>query len=165
MKLATSEDITTMDRVKIQAQVLLPLARALREEIGEARTREVMRAAIEEASRENVRDQAEQLAGSPLEKFQVMMNHSAVDNGPQLELDVQEMKPERVRFDVKRCRYAELFQSLGEPEIGAMLLCDGDAYVAEVGGPAVEFSRSQTLMQGASHCDFCYRINPSAAQT
>jgi hypothetical protein len=42
-----------------------------------------------------------------------------------------------------------------------MLLCDGDAYVAEVGGPAVEFSRSQTLMQGASHCDFCYRIDPS----
>jgi hypothetical protein len=56
-----------------------------------------------------------------------------------------------------------------------MLLCDGDAYVAEVAGPAVEFSRSQTLMQGASpavefsrsqtlmqgasRCDFCYRID------
>jgi hypothetical protein len=36
-----------------------------------------------------------------------------------------------------------------------MLLCDGDAYVAEVAGPAVEFSRSQTLMQGASR----YRID------
>jgi hypothetical protein len=161
MKLSTREDITTMDRVKIQARVLLPLARALREEIGDERTRELMRAAIEEASRESVRDEAEQLTGSPLEKFQAMMNHSARDNGPQLELDVREMKPERVQFDVKRCKYAELFQSLGETEIGAMLLCDGDAYVAEVGGPAVEFSRSQTLMQGASHCDFCYRISAS----
>jgi methionine synthase II (cobalamin-independent) len=161
MKLATSEDITTSDRVKIQARVLLPLARALREEIGEERTRELMRAAIEEALRQSTREEAGQLEGSPLEKFQAMMNHSAKDNGPQLELEMHEMNPERVRFDVVRCRYAELFQSLGETELGAMLLCDGDAYVAEVGGPAVEFSRSHTLMQGASHCDFCYRIDPS----
>ena len=158
MKLTASEDISTMDMVKIQAQVLLPLARALREGIGEQRTRELLRAAIEEASRERIRDQAEQLEGSSLEKFQAMMDRSARDNGPQLEMEVREMTPELLRFDVKSCKYAELFQALGETEIGAMLLCDGDAYVAEIAGPAVEFSRSQTLMQGASHCDFCYRI-------
>jgi len=159
MKLAISEDITVMDSVKIQAQVLLPLARALREEIGEERTRELLRAAIEEASRERIRGEAEQLEGSPLEKFQAMMNRSASVNGPQLELEVHEMKPELLQFDVKRCNYAELFQALGETEIGAMLLCDGDTYVAEVGGPAVEFSRGETLMQGGSRCDFCYRID------
>ena len=159
MKLTASEDISTMDEVKIQAQVLLPLARALREEIGEQRTRELLSAAIEEASRERIRDQTEQLEGSPLEKFQAMMGRSARVNGPQLELEVREMTPELMQFDVKSCKYAELFQALGETEIGAMLLCDGDAYVAEVAGPAVEFSRSQTLMQGASLCDFCYRID------
>ena len=159
MKLATSEDIPTMDYVKVQAQVLLPLARALREEIGEERTRELLHAAIEEASRERIRDQAEQLEGSPLEKFQAMMSRSARVNGPQLELEVREMKPELIQFDVKRCKYAEFFQALGETEIGAMLLCDGDAYMAEVAGAAVEFSRSQTLMQGGSRCDFCYRID------
>jgi hypothetical protein len=159
MRLTTSEDISTMDQVVIQAQVLLPLARALREEIGEPRTRELLSVAIEEASRARIRDQAEQLEGSPLEKFQAMMDRSARVNGPQLELEVHEMKPELLQFDVKSCKYAELFQALGETEIGAMLLCAGDAYVAEVGGPAVEFSRSQTLMQGASHCDFCYRID------
>jgi hypothetical protein len=161
MRLGISEDISTMDQVKIQAQILLPLARALRQEIGEGRTRELLRAAIEEAFRERIRDEAEQLEGSPLEKFQAMMGRSARVNGPQLELEVREMKPERMEFDVKRCRYAELFQSLGETEIGAMLLCAGDAYLAEVAGPAVEFTRSQTLMQGGSHCDFCYRIQRS----
>ncbi len=159
MKLATSEDIGTMDYVKIQAQVLLPLARALREEIGEERTRELLRAAIEEASRERIRDQAEQLEGTPLEKFQAMMNRSARVNGPQLEMEIREMNPELMQFDVKGCKYAELFQALGETELGKMLLCDGDAYVAEVGGSEIEFSRSQTLMQGGSHCDFCYRID------
>ncbi len=159
MKLAASEDISTMDHVKIQAQVLLPLARALREEIGEQRTRELLRAALEEASRERIRDLAEGFEGTPLEKFEAMMSRSAAVNGPQLEFEVREMKPELMQFDVKRCKYAELFQALGESELGAMLLCDGDAYVAEIAGPAVEFSRSQTLMQGGSHCDFCYRID------
>ena len=159
MKLTASEDITTMDVVKIQAQVLLPLARALRKEIGEQRTRELLRAAIEEASRERIRDQAGQLEGSPLEKFQAMMGRSAEVNGPQIEMEFRETTPELLQFDVKSCKYAELFQALGETEIGAMLLCDSDAYVAEVAGPAVQFSRSQTLMQGASHCDFCYRVD------
>jgi hypothetical protein len=159
MKLAASEDISTMDLAKIQAQVLLPLARVLREEIGKERTRELLRAAIEEASRERIRDQVEPLEGSPLEKFQALMRRSARVNGPQLEMEVRALKPELLQFDVKRCEYAELFRSLGETEIGAMLLCDGDAYVAEVAGGAVEFSRTQTLMQGGSHCDFCYRID------
>ncbi len=163
MRLATSEDITTMDYVKIQAQVLLPLARALRKEIGEQRTRELLQAAIEEASRERIRDQAAQFEGSPLEKFEAMMNRSAAVNGPQLELEVHELNPELMQFDVKGCKYAELFQELGETEVGAMLLCDGDAYVAEVGGPAVEFSRSQTLMEGGSQCKFCYRVDRSSS--
>ncbi|MCP4006825.1 MAG: L-2-amino-thiazoline-4-carboxylic acid hydrolase [bacterium] len=159
MELATSADITTMDYVKIQAQVLLPLARALREEIGEERTRELLQAAIEEVSRARIRDQAEQLGGSPLERFRSMMSRSASVNGPQLEMEFREVGPESMQFDVKRCKYAELFQALGETEIGTMLLCDGDAYVAEIGGAAVEFQRSQTIMEGGSHCDFCYRIN------
>jgi len=157
--LRPDDDISTMDRVRIQAQVLLPLARALRREIGEQRAREILRGAIEEASRERTRDEADQLEGSPLEKFQAMMQRAARVNGPQLEMEMRALQPDLLQFDVKRCKYAELFQALGETEIGAMLLCDGDAYLAEIAGSAVEFSRSQTLMQGASHCDFCYRIN------
>lgn len=41
-----------------------------------------------------------------------------------------------------------------------MNLATRDAYMAEVAGPAVEFSRGQTIMEGGSRCDFCYRIDP-----
>ena len=162
MDLTPSDSVSTMDRVKIQAQVLLPLARRLREELGRERSDALLRGAIEEALREQIRQRAAKLEGSPLEKFRALMGDSARDNGPQLELEMHEMTPEVVRFDIKGCRYAELFQALGETGLGKMLLCDGDAYMAEVGGEAVQFSRSQTRMEGASHCDFCYRLRPES---
>ena len=160
MELRTSAEISTMDLAKIQAQILIPLARALRKEIGDARAREILRDAIAEAHRERIRDEAARLDGTPLEKFRTMMNRAAASNGPQLDFEVLEMDQETVRFNVNGCRYAELFRALGEPELGAMLLCDGDDYVAEVAGESVEFTRTQTLMRGGSHFDFCYRIRP-----
>jgi hypothetical protein len=61
-------------------------------------------------------------------------------------------------YNVTRCRYAEFFKALGEPELGEILLCDFDYYIAEVGAPAVEFTRTQTIMKGAACCDFRYRF-------
>jgi hypothetical protein len=161
MKLSISEGISGMDRAKLRAEVLLPLARALRGEIGEARTREVLRGALEEAAREQIGAEIDQLEGTPREKFEAVMRRSGEVNGPQLELEMLEVGPEIMRFNVTGCRYAELFKELGETEIGAMLLCDSDFYVAEAFASEVEFSRSQTIMQGATHCDFCYRIRHS----
>ncbi len=77
-----SEEISVMDRAKAQAEVLLPLARVLRREIGEERTREIMRGAIHEAIRGRVRAQAEKLPGTPREKFDALMQNSANSNGP-----------------------------------------------------------------------------------
>ena len=158
MELTTGADISVMDRGKIQAQVLLPLVRALREEIGEERTNEILRRALDEAARERIRDEAQQLEGTPLEKFETMMRRAGADNAPKLEMEMLEATPQTLRFNVHSCKYAELFTALGEPELGAMLHCAADFPMAEVGGAAVEFTRSQTLMQGETHCDFCYRI-------
>ena len=164
MDLTIPDSVSTMDRVKIEAGMLIPLARILREQIGQERTREILATAIAEARREQVGRRADALPGSPLEKFQAVMARSAQDNGPQLDIEMHEMRPDAMRFDVTGCRYAELFTALGESEIGALLLCNTDDYVAEVGGDAVEFTRSQTIMQGASHCDFCYRIRSGGSK-
>ena len=158
MELTTSADISVMDRGKIQAQVLLHLVRALREEIGEERTNEILRRALDEAARGRIQAEAQQLEGTPLEKFEAMMRRSGAANAAQLEMEMLEATPETLRFNVHSCKYAEFFKALGEPELGAMLHCAEDFPMAEVGGPDVLFTRSQTVMQGDTHCDFCYRI-------
>ena len=48
-------------------------------------------------------------------------------------------------------------EELGEPELGFLLVCSADFDIVEE-LPNVELSRSQTIMQGASHCDFRYRF-------
>ena len=56
-----------------------------------------------------------------------------------------------------RCRYAEFYKELGEPELGFLLVCGADFTTAEGFGPDIKLTRTQTIMQGASHCDFRYK--------
>ena len=60
-------------------------------------------------------------------------------------------------------RYLNVFaQELGLPELGALFHCSRDFAMAE-GFGGVRLERTQTLMQGASHCDF--RFTASAPST
>jgi L-2-amino-thiazoline-4-carboxylic acid hydrolase-like protein len=55
------------------------------------------------------------------------------------------------------CRYAQLYKELGEPELGFLLVCSADFRMAEGFDPDIKLTRTQTIMQGASHCDFRYK--------
>ena len=74
-----------------------------------------------------------------------------------LDYEVIEQSQDTFAFDVKRCRYAEFYKELGEPELGFLLVCSADFDTAEGFGGDVKLTRTQTIMQGAPHCDFRYR--------
>ena len=59
-------------------------------------------------------------------------------------------------FDVIRCRYAEMYREMGLAEIGPLLSCQRDGSFCEGYDPRIKLTRTQTIMQGASHCDFRY---------
>jgi hypothetical protein len=42
---------------------------------------------------------------------------------------------EALEFDVTRCRFAEFFRTLGEPELGALLICETDFDIAAAAAP------------------------------
>jgi hypothetical protein len=52
---------------------------------------------------------------------------------------------------------AALQGELGEPDHGFLLVCNSDFPFAEGLGRDIKLTRTQTLMQGASHCDFRYK--------
>ena len=68
-----------------------------------------------------------------------------------------EQSEDAFAFDVTRCRYAEFYKELGEPELGFLLVCTADFATAEGFGGDIKLTRTQTIMQGAPHCDFSYR--------
>jgi L-2-amino-thiazoline-4-carboxylic acid hydrolase len=63
-----------------------------------------------------------------------------------------------LEFDITHCRFAEFFRVLGEPELGALLICETDFDIAAAGGGEVPLTRDQTIMQGAPSCTFRYKF-------
>ena len=65
--------------------------------------------------------------------------------------------PEACEINVTRCRYAEFYTKIGAPELGFLLVCSADFTMAEGYSAGLQLTRTQTIMQGAGHCDFRYR--------
>ena len=58
------------------------------------------------------------------------------------------------------CRFAAFFHAIGEPELGALLVCATDVDITMPSGGAVTLERAQTIMQGAPSCTFRYTFAP-----
>jgi hypothetical protein len=84
--------------------------------------------------------------------------------GGALELDILEQTPERLSFNVTRCRYAEMYRALGLADLGSSLSCCRDFALVEGFSPEITLQRTQTIMEGAEHCDFRFRSGPPESE-
>ncbi len=75
-----------------------------------------------------------------------------------------ELSEESFAFDVTRCRYAEMYRSLGMEDLGATLSCNRDGALIEGFNPNVEFTRTQTIMGGADRCDFRFSLRETPVE-
>jgi hypothetical protein len=159
MEIEVNPNISVLDQVKMQVQVLIPVLEALRAELGKERADRLVTSALREWLREGFQRLGARIPGSPKDKFDALwaMGVSRIQEND-LEIVTLKQEPGAQEFNVTRCRYAEFFRQLGEPELGAVLLCETDFQVAEVGSPEVELVRTQTIMEGASCCDFRIHI-------
>jgi hypothetical protein len=73
-----------------------------------------------------------------------------------LEIEILELNEEHYDFNVTRCRYAEMYRSLGLGELGAVLSCNRDYSLVEGFNPEIKLERAQTIMKGAPCCTFRY---------
>jgi len=158
---STRTDIPLVDRVRIQAEVLVPLMHELRTELGEQRTNDLLRRTLSPMFREVGRRYFETAGHQPIEAMQAQAADSAA--GDAVAFD---MRPngEVMEADVTRCQYAQFFQELGEPELGFLFVCSSDFGIfGEIEG--VEMTRTQTIMQGATHCDFRFRLTAKPTES
>jgi len=147
--------IGVLKRRAIEARILAPVVRAMAAEFGEAPVHEVLRRAIVEIAKAQGAELAEGCDGNSMEQFAGTLGHWRADGA--LEMDILEQNGERLSYNVTRCRYAEMYRDLGIPELGVILSCGRDAALIEGFNPMVQLTRTQTILGGASHCDFRYR--------
>jgi predicted ArsR family transcriptional regulator len=152
--------ISLLDKTRIQAQVLLPVLRALRAELGKDQADAIVRQALREWSRELFAAVGKSIEGSPKRKWVTLQGAFNEVSAPEVEFETLRRDKEALELDVTRCRFAEFFRALGEPELGALLVCEADVDIAAAGAGEVSFERAQTLMQGAPSCTFRYKFAP-----
>lgn len=147
--------IPLLQQREIEAGVIAPLCRAFAAEVGEARAREILTGVIRELARQAGCAAAEAVGGNDLPHLRQAVERWRA--GGALELTVLRDDSGALEFDVTRCRYAEMYHRLGLEDLGPILSCGRDGAMIEGFNPSVEFRRTQTLMEGATHCDFRYR--------
>lgn len=99
--------------------------------------------------------------GPSLANFEAILAHWTAEDA--LVIEVRHRASDRLDFDVVRCRYAETYRAMGLAELGAVLSCNRDGAFCEGYHPGMKLTRTQTIMGGASHCDFRYRMEPSGS--
>jgi len=147
-------NITHLERRWIEAGVLIPMLQAFQRAVGKERANEIAREVIAELARQD----GERWAQHYGDDLPAMQKVSGVwSAGGSLEIEPLEQSPGKLDFNVTRCRYAELYQELGLPELGYLFHCSRDFAMVEGFSRSIELKRTQTIMQGAQHCDFRFR--------
>jgi len=149
--------IGILTRREIEARIIAPLLESFAVEVGHERAREVIRRTIIQIAREQGGQLAESMGGCTLAHFADSLEAWTRDDA--LQIEVLERSEGTFSFNVTRCRYAEMYAELGIPELGALLSCNRDFSLIEGFNPQVSLTRTQTIMEGAPHCDFRYNLD------
>ncbi len=143
--------ITHLERRKIEAGVLIPMILAFQRAVGEERANEIARQVIRDLARKDGEQWARRF-GTDLSAMEQVTFVWA--GGGSLEIEPIDKSADRLDFNVVRCRYAEFDKEFGLPELGYLFHCNRDFEMIEGFNPSRTLRRTQTIMQGASHCDF-----------
>ncbi|MGY9074984.1 MAG: L-2-amino-thiazoline-4-carboxylic acid hydrolase [Acidimicrobiales bacterium] len=152
----TLNDIGVLKRREIEARIVAPLIQRLGEEFGHDKVTELAREVVVAVAQEQGGQLAEAMGGNDLSFFANSMDNWT--KGGALETEVVEQTNTVFAFNVTRCQYAEMYKALGIPELGALFSCNRDGTMVEGFNPEITFTRTQTIMGGASHCDFVYEL-------
>ncbi|MGH6799437.1 MAG: L-2-amino-thiazoline-4-carboxylic acid hydrolase [Roseiarcus sp.] len=158
-KEGADDELGILARRRIEAAIVAPIYAEMRQSIGEEKARDILRRAIRRAAIDTGAEMASRADGqADLESFKAILHLWTKDDA--LTIEVIDDKPRVLDFNVRRCRYAETYRAMGLGEIGDILSCNRDGAFCEGYDPRIRLTRTQTIMGGASHCDFRYRSSP-----
>ncbi len=154
---ANTAALPMLERRRIEAQILKHVYDTLLESHGKAAAEKTITDAVCASAVEQAQALAAEVGGKT--SMQTFIDRQSLwTKGGALDVDVQEKSDTTYRFNVTRCGYAEMYREMGLGDIGHLLSCHRDGTFCEGYDPRLKLTRTQTIMQGASHCDFSYRM-------
>tara|TARA_B110000263_G_scaffold112495_1_gene98225 strand:+ start:421 stop:930 length:510 start_codon:yes stop_codon:yes gene_type:complete len=155
----TEADIDSMPvlvRRRIEAMVLGPMIRAFQVNFGEQEANAVAQRVIEKIAQDQGSEMAKKVGAQDLPTY--IASKSAWTANNALETETLVMEENRYDYNVTRCRYAEMYQELDMQDLGFIVSCGRDFNFPAGFNKNMNLTRTQTIMQGASHCDFRYEM-------
>ena len=152
---AHPDGLSMLEKRKIEAEILKEVYETLKASHGETVAKKTAAVSVRRSAIEQARQFAAAApGGTSLKAFQDVM--PLWTKGGALEIEVKEQTDASFAFNVVRCRYAETYKAMGLGEIGHLLSCNRDGAFCEGYDPKLKLERTQTIMQGAGHCNFRY---------
>ena len=145
--------ISILTRREIEARIAGPLINAFMEELGSDKSLKVVKRVIEPLARESGNQLARQVGGNSMRDFAKGMK-TYWESGGAYEKEELELSETKYDFNIKRCRYAEMYKALGLAELGFVLSCGRDFDMIKGFNPKMTLARTQTIMEGHDICDF-----------
>jgi hypothetical protein len=150
-------DIGILQQRRIEAAFAKGVFEEMAAEIGAERAKAILTRAVVKLAKEAAAAMAAEAPEGPgLAHFISIQERWTRDDA--LRIEVVEQGAATYGFNVTRCRYSEMYREMGLAELGAVLSCNRDGAFCEGYDPTLKLTRTQTLMGGASHCDFRYRV-------
>jgi hypothetical protein len=145
--------ISTLKRREIQSPLLACVLDGFIGEVGYEKAMQVASAAIQKDAAQAGKMMTEKFGGNSIKEMIRMVREVWAEEGA-LEVTILEETNQTLSFVVTRCQYAELYDRLGVKEYGYCFSCNRDAALICGFNPRMQLSRTQTIMQGATSCDF-----------
>lgn len=153
--------MSILERRRIEAQLLKHVHEVIEARSGTVEADAVVGTAVSRAAIDQGRELAETLGRTPdLQDFNAILPLWTREDA--LRIEMIEASAEKLAFNVLRCRYAEMYQEMDLGRIGHLLSCNRDGDFCAGYNPKMKLTRTQTIMRGASHCDFRYRMEPES---
>jgi L-2-amino-thiazoline-4-carboxylic acid hydrolase len=156
-------EIGVLKRREIEARLLAPIVDALGNKFGRHEVLEVVRDVVTGIARRQGRELATRLGCNDLQAYGTSVEPWSRNDA--LQLRILDQNDSVLNFDVSKCRYAELYRSLGIEELGGILSCGRDASFIEGFNGEIALERKHTILQGFSACDFRFSKRSAAAQS
>ncbi len=154
--------IPMFEQRRIEAMILKHVYDTLKASHGIEVAQKTIADAVRASSIEQAKEFAAKVGGNT--SIQTFVDRQSLWKlGGAMEMEVKEQTERSYVFNVTRCKYAEMYRDMGLGEIGHLLSCQRDATFCEGYDKRLRLKRTQTIMQGASYCDFDYKLvdNPS----
>ena len=149
--------INMLEKRRIEAAILGEVYDVLLERHGKDEAEVVIGAAVMKSASTQAGEMRDQQKDHDLLSLAALTKQW--EAGGALKRDIHVKTAERYEFDMVHCAYAEMYKEMGLGHIGHLLSCIRDQNFAAGFNPDIELEVTQTIMKGAPHCDFRYRMN------